>query len=186
MPLLLRVREWFGKRSCLGKVGALAIGLFALLCMCISGHLAIGNVGQRIGIVPTWTPRPPTSTPGPTNTAAPTNTAEPTLAPAPSRTPVPTATPRPTRAPAPTNTPRPPGTGFRGGTDANPVYFGEGRSREVDPPWWPCAENQVKGNIDSGLYHTPTGSFYAKTFEGVRCFDTAQDAADAGFTESQR
>ena len=147
---------------------------------------AVTNVGQRLGMLPTWTAVPPSSTPGPTSTAKPTNTPPPTRTPRPTRAPVPTNTPAPTRTPLPTITPRPPGTGFRGGTDAKPVYFGEGRSREVDPPWWPCKENQVKGNRDSRLYHVPTGTFYNNTFEGIDCFDSAKEAEAAGYTESQR
>jgi hypothetical protein len=180
------------RRGCLGKSASIGIGIFAIICACGSINLAVGNVGQRIGVVPTWTPRPPTATPtitptpGPTDTPAPTNTREPT------RTPRPTAVPptvRPTRMPAPTNTPRPtraPGEGFRGGSDANPLFFGEGRGREVDPPWYPCKEGQVKGNRDSRLYHVPSGSFYNNTYEGVDCFDTAADAAAAGYDASER
>lgn len=174
------------RKGCLGKGASIGIGVFALLCSCASINLAVGNVGQRVGLMATWTPRPPTSTPGPTDTPAPTRTPVPSKTPEPTATMRPTRTPRPTLTPAPTRTPRPPGTGFRGGTDAAPLFFGEGRTREVDPPWWPCEEGQVKGNRDSQIYHTPGGTFYPRTFEGVQCFDTAADADAAGYRPSER
>lgn len=64
----------------------------------------------------------------------------------------------------------------------NPVFS----NNEVDPPWWPCQEGQVKGNRDSGKYHVPGGRFYAKTYEGVDCFNSSSEAEAAGYIRSQR
>jgi hypothetical protein len=41
------------RRGCLGKSASIGIGLFAVVCACSSINLAVGNVGQRIGVVPT-------------------------------------------------------------------------------------------------------------------------------------
>lgn len=106
------------KRGCAGKVISLGVGLFAILCACTSVNLAVGNVGQRIGVVATWTPTsvPPateivliptaTAVPKPTITAVPTVTvpSQPTTTSAPA---VPTATSatNPTTQPRPTSTP---------------------------------------------------------------------------------
>ena len=57
---------------------------------------------------------------------------------------------------------------------------------EVDPPWWPCAEGQIKGNRNSMKYHSPDGQFYAKTYDDVHCFNTAAEAEAAGFVASKR
>jgi uncharacterized protein YraI len=59
-------------------------------------------------------------------------------------------------------------------------------NKEVDPSWWPCTEGQIKGNRDSMIYHSPGGSFYAKTYEGVECFNTAGEAEVAGYRASKR
>lgn len=106
--MLLRLRAvfawWFAdirRRSFLGKIVSLSIGLFVFLCICSFGLAAAGGVGQAVGLVPTSTPKPlPTHTPVPTATVPPT----------PTRTPAPTNTPGPTRTPAPTATPTTPPT----------------------------------------------------------------------------
>lgn len=59
-------------------------------------------------------------------------------------------------------------------------------NEEVDPPWWPCAQGQIKANNNSGKYHSPDGQFYAKTYEDVQCFNTAAEADAAGFVASKR
>lgn len=103
--------------------------------------------------------RPATNTPGPTNT------------PAPSRTPVPptdTRTPTPTRTVAPTRTPEP--TATRGVTEASA----------------PCLSGQIKGNRNSGIYHTPFQSSYRETKANVACFETEEEARDAGFRRADR
>lgn len=65
---------------------------------------------------------------------------------------------------------------------AEPAFTG----KTVDPPWWPCAEGQIKGNRDSGKYHVPGGQFYDKTYEGVECFNTEAEAEAAGYVRSKR
>lgn len=62
----------------------------------------------------------------------------------------------------------------------------EGDRERVDPIWYPCDEGQIKGNIDSDIYHTPDGLSYAFTFKNVICFDTPTAAIDAGFRAAER
>jgi endonuclease YncB( thermonuclease family) len=50
----------------------------------------------------------------------------------------------------------------------------------------PCFVGQVKGNANSGIYHVPGGSYYARTYANVECFDTEQQARNAGYRRSQR
>lgn len=65
---------------------------------------------------------------------------------------------------------------------AEPVFSSKG----VDPPWWPCAQNQVKGNMDSMIYHPPGGTYYARTYEGVECFNTRAEAEAKGYRAPKR
>ena len=51
---------------------------------------------------------------------------------------------------------------------------------------YPCADGQIKGNINSNKYHIPTGQSYAKTVENVICFNTAAEAEAAGFIRAKR
>ncbi len=47
---------------------------------------------------------------------------------------------------------------------------------------------KIKGNINSKgehVYHIPTGAFYDRTIAEV-CFDTEQEARDAGFRKSSK
>lgn len=53
-------------------------------------------------------------------------------------------------------------------------------------PSWPCAPGQIKGNRNSGIYHVPSGDFYARTYANVICFDTEGQAQAAGFRRSLR
>ncbi|MBM4412924.1 MAG: nuclease [Chloroflexi bacterium] len=50
----------------------------------------------------------------------------------------------------------------------------------------PCAINQIKGNVNSGIYHVPGGASYAKTKANVQCFDTEAEAVAAGFRRAKR
>jgi micrococcal nuclease len=50
-----------------------------------------------------------------------------------------------------------------------------------DEPWLPCARGQVKGNAKSGAYHRPGQRDYAKTYAKVQCFNSAEEAAAAGY-----
>lgn len=159
---------------------------FALGAVILGMLIVVGRFG---GTAPAVRPSAslvdaPTRTLRPSATPRPTRTPVPTAAERPTATELPTWTPRPTLAPLPSATPRPPGTGFRGGTDANPLFFGEDRNRTVDPPWWPCQEGQVKGNRNSLLYHVPDGRFYDKTFADVECFASGADASAAGYAAS--
>lgn len=69
-----------------------------------------------------------------------------------------------------------------GGGNENATFSGD----EVSPAWWPCAQGQIKGNWDSMIFHVPGGRFYARTYEEVTCFNTADEAIAAGFRPSQR
>ncbi|MFZ9858977.1 MAG: thermonuclease family protein [Roseiflexaceae bacterium] len=51
---------------------------------------------------------------------------------------------------------------------------------------YPCASNQIKGNVNSGIYHVPGGASYAKTTANVQCFDTEAEAVSAGFRRASR
>jgi len=51
---------------------------------------------------------------------------------------------------------------------------------------FPCADGQIKGNINSNKYHPPSGQSYAKTVENVICFDTEAAAEAAGFIRAKR
>jgi len=51
---------------------------------------------------------------------------------------------------------------------------------------FPCADGQIKGNVNSNKYHVPSGQSYAKTVENVICFDTAAQAEAAGFIRAKR
>lgn len=204
------------RRTLSGKLASLGIGFFAICCALSVFVSAVQGTGEAIGVLPTRTPTAiptATATEAPTATAAATDV--PTLAPteaateAPTEAPAPTlapteapaataapvapaapeapAAPAPTGAPAPTEAPPAPTEPPAAAPPAAiaPVYHGEGRDRTVDPPYWPCNEGQVKGN-DSGKYHVPGGQFYAKTYEGVTCFNTPAEAEAAGYVRSQR
>jgi hypothetical protein len=76
-----------------------------------------------------------------------------------------------------------------GGTQdavSQPTFYGTGQDTTVDPPWYPCQEDQIKGNKNSKIYHIPNGDFYDKTFREVTCFDTAAEAETAGFRASRK
>jgi hypothetical protein len=51
---------------------------------------------------------------------------------------------------------------------------------------YPCADGQIKGNINSNKYHVPGGQFYTKTVDNVVCFDTVQEAEKAKFVRSKK
>ena len=125
---------------------------------------AIPTVEVQPTILPTLVPTtaPPTAIPTPIPTA-------PTEPPPP-----PTAIPTPVPA-APTEPPPP-------SAPSNPTFNGG----IVDPPWYPCAEGQIKANNNSGKYHVPSGEYYAKTYNNVTCFNTTSEADAAGFVRSKK
>lgn len=51
---------------------------------------------------------------------------------------------------------------------------------------YPCADGQIKGNINSNKYHVPGGQFYAKTVDNVICFNTVQEAEEAKYVRSKK
>jgi hypothetical protein len=184
--------------------------MLCLFCSCGSMAYVWTDAQLRnVGLLPTYTSTP-TQTPTPTNTLTPTPTATstPTLTPTVTPTSLPTATSTPsppptstaTKTPTPTSTPVPsptpvilpsPTPTFEQvlptapplpPTPVNPTFSGD----TVDPPWWPCEPGQIKGNMHSMIYHVPSGSFYAKTYDNVQCFDTAAEAEANGFRLSKR
>ena len=50
----------------------------------------------------------------------------------------------------------------------------------------PCQVNQIKGNLNSMIYHVPGGASYAKTKSNVECFDSEAAAAAAGYRKAKR
>lgn len=51
---------------------------------------------------------------------------------------------------------------------------------------YPCADGQIKGNRNSGIYHVPSGSSYANTTDNVVCFNNESEAVNAGFRKAKR
>lgn len=49
----------------------------------------------------------------------------------------------------------------------------------------PCAVQQVKGNLNSMIYHVPGGGSYARTKANVTCFDTEAQATAAGYRKAR-
>lgn len=62
-----------------------------------------------------------------------------------------------------------------------PTFKGKKPNIKVAPANWPCKVGQIKGNLNSMIYHTPKARYYSVTWENVQCFDTAAEAALAGF-----
>lgn len=121
---------------------------------------------------PTATDTPPTSTTAPTDAPLPTiESARPTA-----QIEAPTALPVASAPAVPVLPPL---------VSANATGM-DGDRPFVDPPWLPCQQGQIKGNIDSGLYHPPTGRHYRFTFVDIRCFDTEDAARMAGFEPSKQ
>ena len=152
-----------------GTGGKLVVGcgsLISLPCLCaIFGPL----FGQGI------TPHATTEVPAVASTPEPTDIPKPANTPTPTDTPRPTNTPRPTTITLPTSTPAASGP-------INPVFLGD----RVNPPWWPCANGQFKGNRNSGIYHAPWQRDYARTYDNVECFNTAAEAEAAGYRAAKR
>lgn len=55
-----------------------------------------------------------------------------------------------------------------------------------DQPWLPCARGQIKGNVNSSIYHVPGGQSYGRTFRNVYCFNSPQEAQDLGYRAAER
>lgn len=181
--------------------GLLIVSIFCLLTICGSLFSIWADTQLRaIGVLPTYTPLP-TSTATATNSPTPTQTSTsiptvtptstPTKTPAPTDTPSLSPTPKATIPPDPTNVPTPQPTTMPvptltspavPPTPVQPAFSGD----IVDPAWWPCQQGQIKGNIDSMIYHVPGGLYYAKTYEGVECFDTTTEAENKGYRRSKR
>lgn len=214
--MVLRGFRALWAKGCIGKAAAgtltvVLLGVITTTCSVIG--VATGIIPEltatprprpttvEVAAAPTRAPSPttvPTAQPEPT--AAPSATARPTQAPTAPPTQAPTvkataeptvrptvkAIQAPTAAPAPKPTVAPPAPA-PAPTAAPPVHRDPVfTNNEVDPPWWPCLEGQIKGNRDSKKYHVPGGQFYARTYEGVDCFDSAAAAEAAGFVRSKR
>ncbi len=57
--------------------------------------------------------------------------------------------------------------------------------RRITPTSSPCIEGQIKGNLNSKIYHVPGQQYYAVTKNNVQCFDTEEQAIAAGFRRSK-
>lgn len=69
-------------------------------------------------------------------------------------------------------------------TDSDSTNTSGGSASTIES--YPCAVNQIKGNVNSGIYHVPGGASYAKTTANVQCFDTEAEAVSAGFRRASR
>lgn len=49
----------------------------------------------------------------------------------------------------------------------------------------PCAIQQIKGNVNSMIYHMPGGGSYSRTKANVVCFDTEAEAGVAGYRKAR-
>jgi hypothetical protein len=57
--------------------------------------------------------------------------------------------------------------------------------RWIEPADGACpSSHPIKGNSNSGIFHVPSGRFYARTVP-ERCYATAEDAAADGFRPSK-
>jgi len=143
-----------------------------------------------VTVYPRIVPATPQPMPTPTATVAPSATPEPTSGPTETPTIEPTAQPtlevievepgQVVEQPAPQ--PAQPAQPVEVQPTTAPAVFvvGQGDS-------YPCQPGQVKGNSESKIYHVPWGQFYSKTRnDSVVCFDTEQQAMDAGYVKSKR
>lgn len=195
---LIRLLRFWGRdiqrrQGCKGKAISIGIGLLLLLFACSVPIVILQEAGEAAGLLPTRTATPsPTATLKPTATfaQAPTATIEPTRTPKPISAEEPTNVPTSTNAPKPTKavqltvsiaTAAPLPTATTAGSSGH-TFSGD----VVDPPWWPCQQGQIKGNLNSMIYHVPGGQSYAKTYQDVQCFNTEAEAQAAGFRRAKR
>ena len=148
----------------------------------------------------TDTPQP-SSTPEPTKAFVPVATEvesveeiAPTAAPLPDATVAvveiaqPTAIPeQPTEAPTAIPIAPPPTTAPVQPQSNEPTFtIVSGNQKEVSPDYWPCQSGQIKGNNNSGIYHVPSGKYYARTYSDVTCFNTVAEAEAGSFRASKQ
>lgn len=162
-----------------GLAGKAILGLIVLFVCGICASLANPGGQRPAAPPPIAVPALATNRPVdlPAATAVPFSTATPP-------TPRPTQTVRPVQRTAapPTDAPAEP-------TIAAPAEATRGSSPVISSPgdaWYPCAQGQIKGNLNSMIYHVPGGASYAKTAANVQCFDTEAQAQAAGFTRAKR
>lgn len=180
-----------------------------------SGNFTLNVVGEnrlcRGSAEETWRTSRNRAAPPPTAVPVPTRPPFPTLPPFPTRPPQPptsvppggkeppatvppvppAATATPTtpagngQPPAPTSTPDSEGRIILDpppGSNAGPGTLVDGR---ISPEWWPCEFDQVKGQRTTRLYHRPGEPDYDRVYEDIDCFDTLEEAEDAGYTPAQ-
>lgn len=165
------------RKSLLGKVISLFVGIFVLFCACIFGLAMARGAGQAVGIVPTNTATPiPSATPLPTSTAVPTDTPVPTPIPSPTIAPssTPQPTPRPTRTPIPTETMIPTFT---------PVPTIETDTEGVAPVDGKCNFPYYIKISQNGFAHSTSSRSYSRT-NPIHCYATMKDAIDHGYEEA--
>ncbi len=133
-------------------------------------------------------PVTPTATPAPTSAPTPTAQITTTAQPTKMATAIATSTRKPATAvpstkaaatstslPAPTKPPQP-----TAAPTSAPAAV------DTSAAWYPCQQGQIKGNLNSGIYHVPSGASYATTRANVQCFNTEAEAIAAGFRKAKR
>ncbi|OJV95155.1 MAG: hypothetical protein BGO39_24385 [Chloroflexi bacterium 54-19] len=70
-------------------------------------------------------------------------------------------------------------------TVAPPPPAAQQPERVVTDESYPCLDGQIKGNNNSGIYHMPWQQYYAATYSNVQCFDSEQEAINAGFRKAK-
>lgn len=162
------------RKSLVGKLVSLLIGLFVLFCACVFGLATVRGTGQAVGLVATNTPTlVPSSTPPPTNTPTSTQTPQPSATLAPTSTPIPSPTvvpptAKPTRTPIPTFTPVPT-------VETDPAG--------VEPVNGECVYPYFIKISRNGLAHSISSRSYTRT-NPTHCYATMRDATNAGYTEA--
>jgi hypothetical protein len=175
----------------------------AILLGCLFSVAACGDAPQPTKISMGQIEQAATGALAAIPTAEPTPTPRPTVTPVPTRPP--TATPVPTLTPTPVVTPTvvpvvtpiiTPTTTTIISVTAPPVVTPtivvttapattrapEAASTGASAP---CRDGQIKGNLNSMIYHVPGQRYYAQTKNNVQCFDREADAVTAGFRKSK-
>ena len=139
-------------------------------------------------VAPSATPSPSTASPSPAPPAPPVPVppANPgAIPPAPAATIAPlliTPTPLPVSEPESTieDVPTPTPTVFLTPTTRPRII-----NNQIEPPWWPCEQGQIKGLEKLNVYYVEGHAGYTRTFIGIVCFNTEEDAQAAGYRRAE-
>ncbi len=58
-------------------------------------------------------------------------------------------------------------------------------NNQIEPPWWPCEQGQIKGLEKLNIYYVEEHAGYTRTFIGIVCFNTEEDAQAAGYRRAE-